>query len=134
MSDALISLRDIPELKNIAVNGNIRIGAGCTISELIENAQLQNLVPALIQAAENGSVQIRNVATVGGNIGNCSPCADTAPALLVLGAKAVVQSPQAYKADTIRKLFCGPGKLLTAKEIVVELLIDIPNPRQKPLL
>jgi aerobic carbon-monoxide dehydrogenase medium subunit len=133
--DALISLREVPELKNISVGKNIRIGAGSTITELIENEQLQKAVPVLIEAAKRiGSLQIRNVATVGGNIGNCSPCADTAPALLVLEASAVVQSAKNTRTIPLHEFFKGPGEsCLSAQEIVVELLIDIPGSKTKAL-
>jgi len=133
--DALISLRAVPELKNITLRGNIRIGAVSTITELIENAQLQTAGPVLVQAAKRiGSVQIRNVATVGGNIGNCSPCADTAPALLVLEARAVVRSAQNTREIPLQDFFAGPGQsCLSPQEILVELLIDIPGPQTKAI-
>lgn len=133
--DALISLREVAELKNISVGKNIRIGAGTTITELIENTELQTAVPVLIEAAKRiGSLQIRNVATIGGNIGNCSPCADTAPALLVLEARAVVQSAKGTREIPLKDFFAGPGQsCLSPQEIVVELLIDIPNPQTKAI-
>ncbi|MGD0710273.1 MAG: xanthine dehydrogenase family protein subunit M [Bacteroidales bacterium] len=133
--DALISLRDIPELKNISVGKNIRIGAGSTITELIENIELQRAVPVLIEAAKRiGSLQIRNVATIGGNIGNCSPCADTAPSLLVLEASTVVQSAKNTRTIPLHEFFKGPGEsCLSGQEIVVELLIDIPGPQIKAI-
>jgi len=133
--DALISLRDIPELKNITVGENIHIGAGSTISELIDNEQLQTSVPVLIQAAKRiGSLQIRNVATIGGNIGNCSPCADTAPALLVLEARVVVRSGKNIREIPLQNFFTGPGaSCLTSQEIVVEIIIDIPNTKTKAI-
>ena len=133
--DALISLRDVPELKNISVEKNIRIGAGCTITELVENVQLQKAVPALVQAAGRiGSLQIRNVATIGGNLGNCSPCADTAPALLVLEARAVVRSAKSTREIPLQDFFTGPGtSCLSPQEILTELVIDIPNLQTKAI-
>ena len=133
--EALISLREVPELKNISVGKNIRIGAGSTITELIENAELQTAIPVLVQAARRiGSLQIRNVATVGGNLGNCSPCADTAPALLVLEARAVVRSDKNTREMPLQDFFTGPGtSCLSAKEILVELIIDIPSPQTKAI-
>jgi aerobic carbon-monoxide dehydrogenase medium subunit len=132
---ALISLRSIPELKNISVGDHIRIGAATSISELTENADLKRLVPVLVQAAGRiGGTQIRNVATVGGNIGNCSPCADTAPALLVLEASAVVQSANERRIVPIHEFFKGPGQsCLTSYEICAELQIDIPCPQAKAI-
>jgi aerobic carbon-monoxide dehydrogenase medium subunit len=134
-ADALISLRDVRELRGISVNGNVRIGAGTTISEVIENEELQSLVPALVEAAKRiGSLQIRNVATVGGNLGNCSPCADTAPILLAMEAKAVVQSAQGTRMIPLQDFFCGPGlSCLRKNEIMVELQIDLPAANAKAI-
>jgi carbon-monoxide dehydrogenase medium subunit len=85
---ALISLRNIPELAHIEVNGGARIGALTTITDIIQHPTLAQAFPVLVEAARRiGSVQIRNVATIGGNLCNCSPCADMALPLLVLEAK-----------------------------------------------
>ena len=83
----LISLRNIPELAQIEVNGGARIGALTTINDIVQHPGLARIFPALVEAARRiGSVQIRNVATIGGNLCNCSPAADTALPLLVLDA------------------------------------------------
>lgn len=133
--DALISLRSVSELKIISVGKNIRIGSGTTITELIENEQLQKAVPVLVQAAKRiGGTQIRNVATVGGNIGNCSPCADTAPALLVLEATVLVQDAKGTREIPIHEFFAGPGtSCMSSQEILIELRINIPNPKSKTI-
>jgi aerobic carbon-monoxide dehydrogenase medium subunit len=133
--DALISLRGIDTLKNIKGGKVIRIGAGTTITEITENAQLQKAVPVLVEAAKRiGSAQIRNVATIGGNIGNCSPCADTATALLVLEARAVLRSPKDTREIPVQDFFTGPGvSCLSANEILVELRIDKPSAKTKAI-
>jgi len=84
----LISLRSIAELIGIEAGQTSRIGALTTISDISQHPELAQKFPLLQEAARNlGSFQIRNVATIGGNLCNCSPSADMALPLLVLEAK-----------------------------------------------
>lgn len=133
--EALISLRAISELRGITVGEVIRIGCTTTITDLIEHPQLEAALPVLVQAAKKiGSVQIRNVGTIGGNICNCSPCADTAPSLLVLEARALVKSAENTREVPLQNFFIGPGEsCLTSREILVELSIDKPAPQSKAI-
>jgi len=86
--DLLIDLSAMGELSFIRKEGrSIRIGAMTTFAQLQGDALLQRDAACLAAAAAHvGSEQIRNVATIGGNVANASPCADSIPALLVLGA------------------------------------------------
>ncbi len=130
---ALISLRSIPQLAGVETGETIRIGAATTITDLIENPQLGALFPVLIQAAKRlGSVQIRNVATIGGNLCNCSPCADTALPLLVLEARATMINPQGSREIPLAELFKGPGEsCLLPGEILADIILDKPAPGTK---
>jgi carbon-monoxide dehydrogenase medium subunit len=130
---ALISLRSIPELATIEVNGGTRIGALATISEIIQHPKLGRNYPVLVEAAKNlGSVQIRNVATIGGNLCNCSPCADMALPLLVLEAKVRLQSAKASRDVPLEKFFKGPGEsCLASDEILTYILLDPPRQNAK---
>ena len=85
----VVALNRVPELGAWRRDGGqLRLGAGVTFGE-ISRPEIASLVPALAQAARTvGSPQIRNAATIGGNLCNCSPCADTALPLLVLIQKA----------------------------------------------
>jgi carbon-monoxide dehydrogenase medium subunit len=123
---ALISLRHIPDLSRIEVNGGARIGALATIADIIQQPTLGEAFPILLEAARRvGSVQIRNVATIGGNICNCSPCADMALPLLVLDAAAQLQSSDAVREVPIESFFLSPGEsCLRADEILTEILLD----------
>jgi CO/xanthine dehydrogenase FAD-binding subunit len=125
---ALISLRTIPELRGITAGSHARIGAMTTISELILHPELGRHYPVLIEAAGRlGSMQIRNVATIGGNLGNCSPCADTALPLLVLDAKVRLQGPDGSRELPIQEFFLGPGKsCLGGDEILTDILLPAP--------
>ena len=123
---ALISLRSIPALSSIETNGNIRIGAMTTVADLILNRDLENLTAPLVDAARRlGSPQIRNVATVGGNLCNCSPCADLALPLLVLDAKARIKSASRTQDIPLQKFFEGPGKTcLSPDQILTDILLE----------
>lgn len=122
---ALISLRSIPALDSIEINGGIRIGALTTISDLIHHSALRDNYPVVVEAAKRlGSVQIRNVATIGGNLCNSSPCADMALPLLVLEAKVRLQTAKESREMPLNEFFKGPGKTcLTSDEILTDILL-----------
>lgn len=90
--DRLIDLSGMHELSCVqAENGLLRIGATTTFADLCGHATLATRAACLVQAAaEVGSVQVRNVATIGGNVANAAPCADALTALLALRAHAAV--------------------------------------------
>jgi carbon-monoxide dehydrogenase medium subunit len=130
---ALISLRSIPALSGIE-NGKItRVGAMTSISDILKSPVILEKYPVLTQAAKTlGSVQIRNVATIGGNLCNGSPAADMAPPLLVLQAKVKVQSVQDSRDITLEKFFRGPGETrLSRDEILTDILLEPPEENTK---
>ena len=129
----LISLRSIPELATIEINGGARIGALATISDIIQHNELGLNYPVLVEAARRlGSVQIRNVATVGGNLCNCSPSADMALPLLVLEAKVRLRTAKARREIQISEFFKGPGQsCLSSDEILTDILLDPPHQKAK---
>jgi CO/xanthine dehydrogenase FAD-binding subunit len=130
---ALISLRSISELSSVEVNGNARIGALVTVTDLIWNPDIRRYFPLLAEAALRlGSPQIRNVATVGGNLCNCSPCADLALPLLVLEAKVRIRSIVGTQDIRIEDFFRGPGdSCLSSGQILTEILVEPPPPNTK---
>jgi len=130
---ALISLRSIPELDDIEVDGGARIGALATISDIIQNPELRKDYPVLVEAAKSlGSVQIRNVATIGGNLCNCSPCADMALPLLVMEAKVRLQTTKKSREIPLNEFFKGPGEsCLSPHEILTDILLDPPHKNAK---
>ena len=109
-------------------DGFIRVGAGAVMSDLIADARVRTHFPALVDAATVvGSVQIRNRATLAGNICNASPAADTAPALLAYGAVANLVSAGAPRRVPVADFFTGPGRtVMSPGEIVAS--IDLPMP------
>jgi carbon-monoxide dehydrogenase medium subunit len=126
---ALVSLRSIPELAGVETGATIRIGAMTAISDLIRSRALRDACPVLATAAGKlGSAQIRNTATVGGNLCNCSPCADTATPLLVLEARVRLQSPRRDREVPLNEFFRGPGEsCLAPDEILTEILLERPG-------
>jgi aerobic carbon-monoxide dehydrogenase medium subunit len=115
----IISLRRVEELRGIEqlLGGGLRIGANVTMRELILNEDIQVRFPVLAQAAGRlGSPQIRTSATIGGNLCNASPCADTAPPLLVLEAMVELLSPSGGRDIPLRDFFNGPGQTSMASD------------------
>lgn len=131
----LLNLRRIEGLDGIEATGDeIRIGAATTISTIRRNATLAGIAPVLVEAAEHfASEQIRNAASVGGNICNASPAGDTIPPLLVLGAAAELVCWRDGAVQTRRVplegFFVSPGKTVKrAEELLTAVVFDRPAP------
>jgi CO/xanthine dehydrogenase FAD-binding subunit len=126
----LISLRGIPGLDQIQYDGTLRIGAMVTHRALEKSDLIRKEFSALADAVDAlGSIQIRNVATIAGNICTAAPSADTATPLLVLGAQVKIKSLKEEKTVSIEEFFMGPGETILKKgEIVTELIIPKPLP------
>jgi carbon-monoxide dehydrogenase medium subunit len=100
------------------------------IVELVEHRALRERYPVLVEAALRlGSPQIRNVATVGGNLCNASPCADTATPLLVLEARVRLRGPAGERELPLEQLFLGAGETALAPgELLAEIVLLPPGP------
>jgi carbon-monoxide dehydrogenase medium subunit len=128
--------RVVIDLKRVAglsadiadAEGAVRIGARAVMTDVIADARIRQHYPALAEAASVvGSVQIRNRATLAGNICNASPAADTAPALLAYGGVVNLTGPNGGRQVALTDFFTGPGKTVMAPgEIVTS--IDLPRP------
>ena len=127
---ALISLRNIGEIAGVTAGGGARIGAATTIADIARNAELCDLYPVLVQAARRvGGPAIRNAGTVGGNLCNASPCADTALPLLVLDARLEIESARGRREIPLAELFRGPRVTsLGADEVVTQVVLPAANP------
>jgi carbon-monoxide dehydrogenase medium subunit len=87
------------------------IGAAVTMNQLATHPDVQSHWPLLIEAANTvASYQIRNRATLGGNLCNASPCADTSPAALLLGAEMLLSGPGGERSVPASQFFLGPGQ------------------------
>ena len=129
--DVLISLQGIPGLDQIQYNGSLSIGSMVTHRAIEKSEVIRKNFSALVDAVDYlGSVQIRNVATIGGNICTAAPSADTATPLLVLGTKVKIKSVQGERTLPVEEFFKGPGEtVLKTGEMVKELWIPklLPN-------
>jgi len=124
----IIDISSIKELGYIVKDdGMIRIGAVTRVSEIGVSAVVKEHVPIVADAASQlGSLQVRNLGTIGGNLCNASPAADIAPPLLVLDAKVNVRGVDGQRLVPVTELFTGPGKtILAAGEILAEIQIPI---------
>jgi carbon-monoxide dehydrogenase medium subunit len=135
---ALISLRGVEELDGIDTEDDgetTRIGALTRIADLLRSPLLRERFPALVAAASRlGSSQIRNAATIGGNLCNASPCADTAPPLLVYEARARLESETGTRELALEDLFLGPGETpLGPDEVLTRILLGRPEPTARAL-
>lgn len=123
----LLSLRKIKSLESIRVaeDGTIVIGAMATFSMVFHNPILKDLVPILTEAAISmGGPQIRNIATIGGNVCNGATSADSASSLFALNAQLKLQDKNGERIVPIREFYLGPGKVaLNPGEILTEILI-----------
>lgn len=129
----VISLRNVSELKGVQEHASTTIGATTLVNELLENPQLGATYPALLEAAQRlGSVQIRNQATVGGNLCNASPCADLAPPLLVYDARVRLETTTKKREVPLEIFFNAPGETcLSEGEILTAVIVDPPSPNAK---
>jgi CO/xanthine dehydrogenase FAD-binding subunit len=126
----VIDLKRVSELGDdiTLCDGGLRIGARTVMTDVINNTSLREHFPALIEAAMVvGSVQIRNRATLAGNLCNASPAADTAPALLAYGASLNLVSERGRRHVRLDDFFTGPGRTAIAPAEIVES-IDVPLP------
>ncbi len=126
----VVDLKRVRELRTgiVETGAGLRVGALVTMSALIRDERVRSRFPALVEAARVvGSVQIRNRATLAGNICNASPAADTAPPLLAYGAVANIAGPRGARAVAVADFFTGPGRTVLARGEIVES-IEIPFP------
>ena len=120
--DLLVDIKNIPETRTITEeNGGWRFGAAATGMELMEHVGFGAAWPGVIDGVKLiGSIQVRGRATVGGNVCNASPGADSVPAIMVSGAIATVIGPKGQREVPVEDIAIGPGKTSLAKgEIVV---------------
>lgn len=127
----IVSLRGIPNLSYVVEDGAVvRIGAMTTMTELAQSPIILAQFPALAEAADNvGSRLVQNSATIAGNLCNASPAADTAPPLLVYGAKVKIFNQGVERELELAQFFVGHRKtVLQPGDVVVEIILPRPEP------
>ena len=120
----LISLRNIRELSLLDTAGGLTIGSGVTHARIVQNGWIRNHYSALVDATERiGSPQVRNVATVAGNICNAAPSADTACPLLVLDAKILIVGKNGERTVAMEDFFLGPNRTVLEQGEIVRAIV-----------
>jgi xanthine dehydrogenase FAD-binding subunit len=126
----LVDIHDVAELKEIVMtpDGTIMVGSGATFTDLMESRIITDNIPVLSEGASwVGGPQIRNMATVGGNICNGVPSADSAAPLLVLNAVAVLKGPQGERQLPLHEFYQGPGRVDRQPAEIMTVLQIAPN-------
>lgn len=124
--ELIVDLKKLPGLRAIAKEqGGYRIGAAVTGAELREHPELKAMWPGVIEAANLiGSTQIQGRASLGGNLCNASPAADSVPALIAAGATATIIGPNGQRELAVEAVATGPGKTALEKgEFVASLFL-----------
>jgi CO/xanthine dehydrogenase FAD-binding subunit len=130
----VVDLKKLPGLSGIRENGDgsMTIGALTTMREIETSPVITRQYPFLAQsAAEVGSIQIRNRATIGGNMANATPSADVAPSLIALNATARIVSTTGERNLPLEGFFRGPGETVMDQD---EILTEITIPKTSPQL
>ena len=127
----VVDIKSVPELAPGIVenDGSLRIGATTVLTHVIADERVRAWFPALAEAAHVvGSIQIRNRATLAGNLVNASPAADTAPPLLVYGASVELISVRETRAVPLIEFLTGPGRtVLGPGELVTAVVLPVPT-------
>lgn len=129
LKNNILDLKGIGELEYIKVEDDeLRIGAMTTITDILENDIIDEGYKSLSDAAHKlASWQVRNTATIGGNICNAAPSAEMVPPLIVLGSKVIIAGPDGEREMPLSEFMVGPGETaLKEKEILKE--IKVPQP------
>lgn len=130
--ELLVDIKGIAEMTSIvAENGGFRLGAAVTCMELIEHEGFSRAWPGVTDGVKLiGSIQVKGRATVGGNVCNASPAADSVPALIAAGASASILGPSGRREVRVEDIAAGPGKTSLAKgEIVTAFVLPRRSPR-----
>ena len=125
-------MQHVPGLDGLHFNDDdgLSIGAMTTVQNIEQNATVRARYPALAAgAAAFAGVQVRNLATVAGNVCNASPAGDTLPALLAYDAQCRIVGSNGERWLALTEVFVGPGQTaLAAGEIMTELRLPTPSP------
>ncbi len=126
----IVSLDRVSELRGIdfSETDGLRIGAGATMTDVASHTAVRERYAALAEGAGVvGSLQTMNMATIGGNVCNAAPSADSVPPLLVYDAEAVIVGPDGRRTLPIADFFRGPGETaLAPDELLAELRLAAP--------
>ncbi len=127
--DALIDISGIEAMRSVYEgDGKLHIGAAATFSALEANELVRRYCPAMCEAASRmGAVQVRNLATIGGNVANAATAADGVPPLLAMGAEAVIAGPSGKRTVPVDEVITGINKNSLAEN---EMILEFVMPQQ----
>jgi carbon-monoxide dehydrogenase medium subunit len=129
--DLLLDIKEIPEVNQLSYDPvkGLCIGAAVPCYKIYQNAEIAAAYPGLIDAVSLiGGIQIQGRATLGGNLCNASPAADTIPALIVLKATCLIAGPQGTREVPVEQFCTGPGKtILQRGEFLVSFYLPPPQ-------
>jgi len=123
--DLIVDIKRIESLRTLKVAAaGVQIGAAVPAVRLGESDKLRSLWPGVVEAANLiGSDQIQGRCTVVGNLCNASPAADSVPALIAAGAKALIVGPKGKRRVAVEKVVLGPGRTSLARDEFIEALV-----------
>jgi len=127
----VVDIKKITQTCQIATeNGGFRVGAAVTGAELDEHSELKKVWPGVVEAVELiGSTQIQGRASMGGNLCNASPAADSVPALIAAAATCHIAGPDGERTVPVESVCTGPGKtILGTGEFVVSIILPARPP------
>jgi carbon-monoxide dehydrogenase medium subunit len=128
--DYVVNIQRVPGLSRVVYSrsNGLRLGALVTIQTLEQHPAIRRHYSALASAAASfAGVQVRNLATVGGNICNASPSGDMLPALLAYGSECRLSGPDGHRQVALDQLFTGPGQTVLAQdEVLTEITLPPP--------
>jgi carbon-monoxide dehydrogenase medium subunit len=130
--ELVVDVKAIPQLRGITADANgFRIGAATSCAEIGEHSALGTAWPGVVEALQLiGSTQIQGRATLGGNLCNASPAADSVPALIAAGAVCEIAGPGGEREAPVESIVTGPGRTSLARgEFIVAF--RLPKPRSK---
>ncbi len=126
---AIIDVKHLPGMRDICYEADkgLILGAAVTMNQIAHHPAVRRNYPLLAEAARSvASYQLRNRATIGGNLANASPCADTAPATLVLQGEIVLHGPAGQRRVPAEQFFTGPGETVRQPDEFVRAVCFAP--------
>lgn len=126
-SPFVLDVSRLKELRTVEKRDSVvSIGAAVTYTEIMHNSVMKEFAPVVTMAAGVvGSTQIRNVGTLGGNLANASPAADSIPALIVHNARVVIRSMSSERVESIQDVISGPYRTnLKPDELITAFLLE----------
>ncbi len=131
--DYVVSVKDIKELHEVkfSARAGLTIGAAAPITAILAVKGVRERFPGIVQGSEIiGSIQIQNIATIGGNICNAAPSADAVPPLIAYGASTLIAGPRKRRTVLLEDFVLGPGMtVLKPDELLVSVHVPMPPAR-----